>query len=68
LYIPNYRLTGAKPFSIDSVTERNATNAYQVIIHGIWNNNAAVTSIEISGFADNLAAGSTASLYKITKA
>jgi hypothetical protein len=68
VYIPNYRASAAKSVSIDSVTERNSTNAYQVILAGLWNNTAAITSIEISGFSDNLAAGTTASLYKITKA
>ena len=69
VYIPNYAGSTAKSVSIDSVKENNATTAVQAIIAGLWNNTAAITSIQIANFSvANFVVGSTASLYKITKA
>ena len=65
-YIPNYTGATNKSYSSDSVSEQNATSAYQEIIAGLWSNTAAITSLAVSG-SSNLEAGSTISLYKITK-
>jgi len=65
IYIPNYAGSTAKSFSIDSVSENNATTAYQNLIAGSWNGTGSITSISIT--ASNLAQYSTASLYTITK-
>jgi hypothetical protein len=68
LYIPNYTGSTTKSGRVDSVGENNGTEAYQFIIATLWNNTAAITSLIVySGAAANLAAGSTISLYKITK-
>jgi hypothetical protein len=68
IYIPNYRSSAAKSFSVDAVTENNATLAYQNIQAGLWNNSAAITSISISFLSGgNWAQGSSASLYGIRK-
>ncbi len=67
-YIPNYRLSVAKSFSIDSVGENNATFAEQQINAQLWNVTDAITVIRInSPYAGGLAAGCSASLYGITK-
>ena len=47
IYIPNYASSNNKSFSIDAVTENNAVSAYQVFTAGLWNNTAAITSIQI---------------------
>ena len=47
IYIPNYSGSTAKSVSIDSVTENNATTAFQLIGAGLWNDNAAITSITL---------------------
>jgi len=47
IYIPNYAGSTNKSFSLDSVTERNATEAYQLLYAGLWSNTAAITSISI---------------------
>ena len=66
LYIPNYRSNVAKSYSVDSVTENNATTAYQDIIAGLWNQTDAINQIAISALsATNLVQGSSASLYGI---
>ena len=67
MYIPNYAGSTNKSVSADSVSENNATTSYQQISAHLWSNTAAITSVAISANAGNLAAGSTISLYKITK-
>jgi hypothetical protein len=66
-YIPNYTGATTKSVSVDSVTEINATNSYQSIIAGLWNNTSAITSISLTGDIANLNVGSTISLYGILK-
>ena len=66
VYIPNYRAAVAKSVSVDSVQENNATEAFQTIVAGLWNNTAAITSIEIGNFGSGYAQHSTASLYGVT--
>jgi hypothetical protein len=68
IYLPNYAGGTNKSFSVDSVSENNATGAWQYIIAGLWSTASAITSISISpevgtGFTQY----STASLYGITK-
>lgn len=63
--IPNYSGSSNKATSINSVTENNATNAYQVLEAQLWSNSAAVTSVVLSALNGNLVAGSTFYLYGI---
>ena len=66
LYIPNYAGSSAKSWSVDAVSENNATESYQLIIAGLWNQTAAITSLEIyQQQGDNIASGSSATLYGI---
>jgi hypothetical protein len=64
LYIPNYTGNANKSFSVDAVTENNATLAYASLFSGIWNNTAAITSLTIG---NALAANSTFYLYGVAK-
>ena len=69
VYLPNYSGSTTKSGSVENVMENNASLAPQSIIARRWNSTAAITSMEI-GFTvagSNLVAGSTFSLYKITK-
>ena len=66
-YVPNYAGSTQKSYSVDSVTENNATNAVQDIIAGLWADTSAITSVTFTMSADNFVSGSTISLYKITK-
>lgn len=65
IYIPNYAGSTAKSFSVDSVTEQNATSAYQTLIAGLWNVTSAITSISLVPATGNFVQYSTASLYGI---
>lgn len=66
IYIPNYTGSASKTFSIDAVTETMATGASQYLIGGVWNNTAAIDSVKFDA-GDTFVAGTSASLYTITK-
>lgn len=65
VYITNYAGTAIKTFNFDGVQENNATESYQNILSGLWNQTAAITSVSLAGVTGNLATGSSASLYKV---
>jgi hypothetical protein len=68
VYIPNYSGNTAKSISTDTVTENNGTAAFQSLIAALWNDTSAITSLTfIPTVTYNFEAGSTISLYKITK-
>ena len=66
IYIPNYAGSTNKSFSVDSVTENNATEAYAVLFAGLWANTAAISSMSIVP-TTLFAQYSTATLYGISK-
>jgi hypothetical protein len=66
-YITNYAGNTNKSVSIDNVSEENGTVAQQQLVAGLWSNTAAITSLKIEANGSNLVAGTTVSLYKITK-
>ena len=47
IYIPNYTSGNYKSYSVETVTENNATAAYMEMVAGLWSNTAAITSIQI---------------------
>ena len=49
LYIPNYAGSNNKSTSHDGANENNGTDAYANLIAGLWSNNAAITSITLTG-------------------
>jgi hypothetical protein len=65
IYMPNYRSSANKSFSIDSVEENNATASNQVITAGIWTDTNAITSIQIVDPDSTMAIGSSFSLFGI---
>ena len=68
LYIPKYTEAVQKSSSVDAVGENNATAANQALVANLYNQTTAITSILIFTVnGDNILAGSTASLYKVTK-
>jgi hypothetical protein len=68
VYIPNYAGSTAKSVSLDSVTENNAIQGYQVLSAQLTNSTNAVTSIGVrSTTSSNFLTGTTISLYGITK-
>jgi hypothetical protein len=66
-YIPNYAGSTYKSVSFDSVSENNATTAYQYLTAGLWSNTAAITSITLTPAASSFATNSSFYLYGISK-
>jgi len=66
--IPNYAGSTNKSYSSDSVSEQNATEAFQYAIAGLWSNTAAITGITLTPEVGSaFAQYSTATLYGVTK-
>lgn len=68
IYIPNYASSNYKSYSVESVTENNATQSYALIGAGLWSNNAAITSISLTFGGNNFAQYTTAYLYGVKNA
>jgi hypothetical protein len=64
IYLPNYTSSNFKSFSIDGITERNATGASARLAAGLWSSTAAITSLQFNAYSTWMA-GSTFSLYGI---
>lgn len=70
VYIPNYTsTTNAKSFSVDDVSENNATTAYALLTAGLWNpgTQAAITSITFTAVSASFVQYSSVSLYGVAK-
>jgi hypothetical protein len=67
VYVPNYAGSTTKSFSVDVVTENNATNAGQTLFAGLWNSTAAINTLQLWGASQTMQQHSSASLYGITK-
>jgi hypothetical protein len=67
IYIPNYTdSSNQQSLSADSVSENNATTSYARLSAGLWQNNAAITSISIFPYlGTSWQEHTTASLYGI---
>jgi hypothetical protein len=64
IYIPNYSGSTYKSWSVDSITENNATSAITVLFAGLWSNTTAISSITFATDS-NFAQYTTATLYGI---
>ena len=68
-YIPNYTGSTFKSISVDTVSENNATEAYQTLLSGLFSDTGAITSIVIAPSGSNtFVEYSTAYLYGISNA
>jgi hypothetical protein len=67
IYIPNYANGNYKPYSVDNVSENNASNAQADFVAGLWYNTAAITSIELKPEVSTWVQYTTAILYGISK-
>jgi hypothetical protein len=65
IYIPNYTSTYVKQFTVDGVTENNATLAYQFLIANVSLMASPVRSLYLSPFSQTLVAGSSITIYGI---
>jgi hypothetical protein len=67
IYLPNYAGSTNKSFSVDNVTERNASTADANLIAGLWSTTSAITSISVAAAA-SFVQYSTAYLYGVKNA
>jgi len=67
VYIPNYTSANNKSYSVDSVTETNASVAYSNLTAGLWSSTAAIISIQLTPAGGSFVEYSSASLYGILK-
>lgn len=67
IYFPNYTSANYKSYSIDCVTENNATSSVTALAAALWSSTAAITSVTFTPASGNLVQYSTASLYGILK-
>ena len=66
LTIPNYAGSTDKAITSDSVSENNATTAYQLMGTGLFANTAAITSLYVQpNSGGSFVAGSSFTLYGI---
>lgn len=66
IYVPNYAGSTAKSYSVDSVTENNATTAYATLRAGLWTGTAAINAIKLThNGGASFAQYSSATLYGI---
>jgi hypothetical protein len=65
VYLPNYRSSTNKSYSVDAVSEANATTAYADLTAGLWSNTAAITALGFTMGTGDFAQYSTATLYGI---
>ena len=69
IYIPNYAGGTNKSYSVDSVSENNATTSYADIFAGLWSNTAAINQVTIYPNSGTLFVQySTAYLYGVKNA
>lgn len=67
IYIPNYTSGIFKQFFVDGVTENNATTAWQFMIANLFQITAPIRSIYVSPFSQTLVAGTSVTIYGISK-
>ena len=67
IYIPNYTSSNYKSYSVDSVTENNATESYAYLASGLWSDTTALTSLTLTPDNGSFVQHSTFYLYGIKK-
>jgi hypothetical protein len=67
VYVSNYTGSEGKSMNITNARENNIAASFMSISAGLWNSTAAITSVLFTVGSNNLVAGSTISLYGITK-
>lgn len=70
IYIPNYAGSTNKSVSVDATLDQNTSSGYPFadLVASLWSNTAAINRVTITADnANGFAAGSTASIYGITK-
>jgi hypothetical protein len=67
VYIPNYTSNIFKQFTIDAVTENNATEAYASLSAGLYRNISPITKVFVQGYSVSASDNTTVTIYGIAK-
>lgn len=67
IYIPNYRVSANKTFSVDDTHENTTVEAYAYLWAGLWSQTTAINQITLTIDGWNFVTHSTATLYGIKK-
>jgi len=67
IYFPNYAGSTNKSYSVDDVTENNATDAVRHFTAGLWSQTAAINQLTFTPSSGSFVQYSTATLYGISK-
>jgi hypothetical protein len=65
VYLPNYAGSTNKSYSVDAVSEANASIAYPDLTAGLWSNTSAISSVGFNPSTGTFVQYSTATLYGI---
>jgi hypothetical protein len=65
IYCPNYTVSATKTFSVDAITEDNASTALSLLAGSRWESNSAITSLYLAPTVGDFMANSTFSLYGV---
>jgi len=68
IYMPNYAGSTNKSYSVDAVSEANATTAYADLTAGLWSTATAISSLSFSMSTGDFTQYSTAYLYGVSNA
>ena len=66
IYIPSYTSSNYKSFSVDQVTENNATLSWATLVADLWSNTSAIDAISFFPASGTIQQHSTAYLYGIS--
>lgn len=67
IYFPNYAGSTNKSYSVDDVTETNATDAVRHLTAGLWSQTAAINQLTFTPSSGTFDQYSSATLYGIKK-
>lgn len=67
VYVPNYASSSFKQFTIDAVSENNATEAYASLTSGLYRSTSPITAVYIQGYTVGMTSGTTVTIYGIRR-
>jgi hypothetical protein len=65
VYIPNYKSSVQKSFSVDIVSETNSTGIFMDLQAGLWNQTAGITAMTLASGSGPYLPNSTFTLYGV---
>jgi hypothetical protein len=67
IYFPNFKSSTTKSFSVNGVSENNASSANQIMVANTYTTTSPISGLSLNNLTGNWVAGSTVSLYGIQR-